>query len=42
MKSVGFMQKAPVFSGFPFTNSNFILNISLSVNQIHEGNKTDI
>ena len=31
-----------MFSEFPFTNSNFILNISLSLKQIHEGNKTEI
>ena len=31
-----------VFSEFPFTNSSFMLNIPLSLNQIHEGNKTEI
>ena len=45
MNSKDFIQEASrsrvpffkVFSEFPFTNSNFILNISLSLNQIQEG-----
>ena len=28
-----------VYPEFPFTDSNFILNIPLSLNQVHEGNK---
>ena len=45
LHSRGIKIKSPlfkVFSEFPFTNSNFILNIPLSLNQIHEGNKTEI
>ena len=45
LHSRGIKIKSPlfkVFSEFPFTNSNFILNIPLSLNQIHEGNKTKI